>query len=413
METKKYLNQLLDLPQMVNDKLKVSCWNSMVENSESTIPNWINTFFKLAALVLLLVAFWGGVNYLADTQNGAPVYDMENPMTYEEYVPMEKDSLGKVVEGTGDYVDFQMKDEDGNLQYYQKELVEASVSGIMASDDEEDGYKYLKAQAKKLGVKVSVNKDPYGEGYDELGFSGDKAAVMKLAGISGHAEDITDGVYDLSETRELVFERDLKIFNTGKGILGLIGYFLAFFFWLYAVISLANVLRSTGNEISNSQGNILELVLRDGPLALIRAAGYIGALLALFAAIGHTFTWLTSIDLGAGSDVWGDAGGFLSVFSEFSNIGVLAIATLMGMTDIFSSVDPQMLMSQLTNTMSEGSVVEWLNKDDLVIVIGSYWNVIVILIGLFINLLIWKWVYALGHTFVKWISGPYFPHKSL
>ena len=338
METKKYLNQLLDLPQMVNDKLKVSCWNSMVENSESTIPNWINTFFKLAALVLLLGAFWGGVNYLADTQNGAPVYDMENPMMVEEWVPFEMDSLGNVVEGTNQYALVQVKDEDGNLLYYQKE-------------------------------------DP--------------------------------------ETGELVFEQELKIFNTGKGILGLIGYLLAFFFWLYAVISLANVLRSAGNEISNSQGNILELLLRDGPLALIRAAGYIGALLALFAAIGYTVTWLTSIDLGAGSDVWGDAGGFLSVFSEFSNIGVLAIATLMGMTDIFSSVDPQMLMSQLTDTMSEGSVVEWLNKDDLVIVIGSYWNVIVILIGLFINLLIWKWVYALGHTFVKWISGPYFPHKSL
>jgi hypothetical protein len=90
-------------------------------------------------------------------------------------------------------------------------LIEASVSGLMASDEEEDGYKYLKAQAKKLGVKVSVNKDPYGDGYDELGFSGDKAAVMKLAGISGHAEDITDGVYDLSETKEVELPKTIKL----------------------------------------------------------------------------------------------------------------------------------------------------------------------------------------------------------
>ena len=79
-------------------------------------------------------------------------------------------------------------------------MIEASVSGLMASDEEEDGYKYLKAQAKKLGVKVTVNKDPYGDGYDELSFSGDKGAVMKLAGISGHAEDITDGAYELEES---------------------------------------------------------------------------------------------------------------------------------------------------------------------------------------------------------------------
>jgi hypothetical protein len=337
METKKYLNQLLDLPQMVNDKLKVSCWNSMVENSESTIPNWINTFFKLAALVLLLGAFWGGFNYLTETQNGDPAWDMDNPVIEEEFV-YDRDSLGNIIEDSYDIKEVHQKDEEGNLLYYQK-------------------------------------TDP--------------------------------------ETGELVFEQESKIFNTGNGILGFVGYLLAFFFWLYAVISLANVLRSTGNEISNSKGNILELILRDGPLALIRAAGYIAALLALFSAIAITFTWLTSINLGTGGDVWGEAGGLLSLFSEFSNIGIMAIAVLMEMTDIFSSIDPQMLMSELTETMSEGSVVEWLNKDDLVIVIGSYWNVIVILIGLFINLLIWKWVYALGHTFIKWISGPYFPHKSL
>ena len=94
---------------------------------------------------------------------------------------------------------------------FEAALIEASVSGLMASDDEEDGYKYLKAQAKKLGVKVSVNKDPYGDGYDELGFSGDKAAVMKLAGISGHAEDITDGVYDLSETKAVELPKTIKL----------------------------------------------------------------------------------------------------------------------------------------------------------------------------------------------------------
>ena len=58
-------------------------------------------------------------------------------------------------------------------------------------------------------------------------------------------------------------------------------------------------------------------------------------------------------------------------------------------------------------------LIGWLDTDDLVIVIGAYWNVVVTLIVLFINLIIWKWVYTLGHTFVKFVSGPYFPHKSL
>ena len=337
MVIKNYLNKLLDLPQMVNEKLPMNNWNSIVENSESAIPNWIKTLFKLLALGLMLGAFLGGLNYLIDTQNGDPIFDMDSPVMVEEYVEREYNE-GRLVEGTGKYIQVQLEDNDGNLQFNQE--------------------------------------------IDE-------------------------------ETGELVFEQDMRVFNTGDGFLGSVGYLLALFFWLYALIPLVNVVRFAGNEIASSRGNMLELLIRDVPLALIRAAGYIAALIALFGAIGYTITWLTSINLGVGSNVWGDAGGILSSFSEFSNIGIVAIASLLEVSDVFSSVNPEMLMSKLTDTMSEGSLIGWLDTDDLVIVIGAYWNVVVTLIVLFINLIIWKWVYTLGHTFVKFVSGPYFPHKSL
>ena len=337
MVIKNYLNKLLDLPQMVNEKLPLNNWNSIVENSESAIPNWIKTLFKLLALGLMLGAFLGGLNYLIDTQNGDPIFDMDSPVMVKEYVEREYNE-GRLVEGTGKYIQVQLEDNDGNLQFNQE--------------------------------------------IDE-------------------------------ETGELVFEQDMRVFNTGDGFLGSVGYLLALFFWLYALIPLVNVVRFAGNEIASSRGNMLELLIRDVPLALIRAAGYIAALIALFSAIGYTITWLTSINLGVGSNVWGDAGGILSSFSEFSNIGIVAIASLLEVSDVFSSVNPEMLMSKLTDTMSEGSLIGWLDTDDLVIVIGAYWNVVVTLIVLFINLIIWKWVYTLGHTFVKFVSGPYFPHKSL
>ena len=337
MVIRNYLNKLLDLPQMVNEKLPMNNWNSIVENSESAIPNWIKTLFKLLALGLMLGAFLGGLNYLIDTQNGDPIFDMDSPVMVEEYVEREYNE-GRLVEGTGKYIQVQLEDNDGNLQFNQE--------------------------------------------IDE-------------------------------ETGELVFEQDMRVFNTGDGFLGSVGYLLALFFWLYALIPLVNVVRFAGNEIASSRGNMLELLIRDVPLALIRAAGYIAALIALFSAIGYTITWLTSINLGVGSNVWGDAGGILSSFSEFSNIGIVAIASLLEVSDVFSSVNPEMLMSKLTDTMSEGSLIGWLDTDDLVIVIGAYWNVVVTLIVLFINLIIWKWVYTLGHTFVKFVSGPYFPHKSL
>ena len=80
-------------------------------------------------------------------------------------------------------------------------LTEASLNGMQAISD--DDYKYLKAEAKKLGVKVSVDKDPFGDGTDEISFSGDKSAIMKLAKISGHAEMVgDDNVYQIAESKK-------------------------------------------------------------------------------------------------------------------------------------------------------------------------------------------------------------------
>lgn len=93
---------------------------------------------------------------------------------------------------------------------FEAALVEASLNGLMAYDADEDDYAYLKKQAKKLGVKVSVDKDPFGDGYDELDYSGDKAAILKLAKISGHDSDITggpdEGGYWITESTEEVEE---------------------------------------------------------------------------------------------------------------------------------------------------------------------------------------------------------------
>ena len=118
MVIKNYLNKLLDLPQMVNEKLPMNNWNSIVENSESSIPNWIKTLFKLLALGLMLGAFLGGLNYLIDTQNGDPIFDMDSPVMVEKYVKREYKE-GRLVEGTGKYIQVQLEDNDGNLQFNQ------------------------------------------------------------------------------------------------------------------------------------------------------------------------------------------------------------------------------------------------------------------------------------------------------
>ena len=83
-----------------------------------------------------------------------------------------------------------------NLEVIQ----EATLSDLMAFDADEDGYKYLKAQAKKLGVKVAIasgDKSTYWDmGYDSLTYTGKKDAILKLAAVSGHDQDICPGDED-------------------------------------------------------------------------------------------------------------------------------------------------------------------------------------------------------------------------
>lgn len=267
MDIKNYLNQFINLPKMVNDMLPWNCWNACMSDSEKSIPEWINTIFKIAAVVFVL----GG---LFNTFKG----------------------FGDI----GDYFDY------------------------------------------------------------------------------GAAEGI--------------------------------GFILGSLFWIYVLFPISNIIRDLGEEIASSKSHMIEFVLKDIPLALIRATGYIAALLALFGAISVSFEWLTSISLGSQS-VWGTFGDMLGGASAVFNIGLMAVAAMMSAFDM--GIDIMDMSEMLLMTQGGFGGVEWFDFDALPMVIAAFVSVIGTLILVFVNLIIWKWVYSLGTTFVNWISGPYLPFKSL
>ena len=90
---------------------------------------------------------------------------------------------------------------------------DVTLGGLMAYS--EDDYEYLKAEAKKLGVTVTVASEGDPEsmyddmGYDTLSFRGPKDAVLKVAAISGHDQDICPenepdcGGYSIEESAEV------------------------------------------------------------------------------------------------------------------------------------------------------------------------------------------------------------------
>ena len=47
-----YINQVVDLPKMVNDKIPVNI-NSMLDDSERNMSKWVGMFYKLASLLFI------------------------------------------------------------------------------------------------------------------------------------------------------------------------------------------------------------------------------------------------------------------------------------------------------------------------------------------------------------------------
>jgi len=85
------------------------------------------------------------------------------------------------------------------------DLNEATLSGLQSYSDEEDedgkpDYSYIKDKGKEIGVEVTIDIDPFGDGYDEMTMTGDKGSIMKLAGMTGHADFVKDGTYEIEES---------------------------------------------------------------------------------------------------------------------------------------------------------------------------------------------------------------------
>ena len=67
----KIINLILDLPQMLNQKLPKNCFNEMMDNSEGSVSDWTGKIFKVGALVVLVGMLWSVANVGTEAVNGA------------------------------------------------------------------------------------------------------------------------------------------------------------------------------------------------------------------------------------------------------------------------------------------------------------------------------------------------------
>jgi len=61
---KKLINQLLDLPMMINGKLPWNSWNSCMDDSQGNLAKWTGDFFRVGAFVMVVCSLWDSVNGL-------------------------------------------------------------------------------------------------------------------------------------------------------------------------------------------------------------------------------------------------------------------------------------------------------------------------------------------------------------
>jgi len=191
-----------------------------------------------------------------------------------------------------------------------------------------------------------------------------------------------------------------------KGFMAIIGLLVGTLFWAYAAFPISQVVRNIGDSIAESKSNIINLIFLDVPVALIKLAGYLIAMVALFAALGGVIEFLTTLSLG-GSNL----GDMTSGLTQFASMGTTALFGALSDTPL-NEVSTAMA-AMLNPDLSEfGSGDAWTVAGAMG-VFGSFVAILFILINLYVNVVIYQFLFGLISSLVNWIKGPYLPFKSL
>jgi hypothetical protein len=186
----------------------------------------------------------------------------------------------------------------------------------------------------------------------------------------------------------------------------IIGGLLGILLWTYAAFPITQIIRNTSESISSSKSDIINLIFLDIPVAVIKLSGYVLAMVGLFAAISEVLSFITALNVSGVSNMEG----VMFSMSGMNTLGINAVMEVMG----------NCCMGDISNIISQ------ITSPDLTVYGGSAWTVsgaagvcvsflavLVTLINLYITVAIYKFIFGLASTLVKWVKAPYLPFKSL
>ena len=189
----------------------------------------------------------------------------------------------------------------------------------------------------------------------------------------------------------------------GAEIDQMIGNILSILLWVCIAFPIAQIIRNVGDGLGGSKSNTINLVFLDIPVALIKMAGYILAMVGLFAAVSALVSFITTLDVGnaMGMDM-----------SELTEMGSIGTAILFGILSDLGMGQFGDMMTEMMAGPSMGNGDAWTVAGAMG-VFGSFVSIVVILVNLYINVMVYQFLYGLASTLVKWIKAPYLPFKSL
>jgi hypothetical protein len=193
-----------------------------------------------------------------------------------------------------------------------------------------------------------------------------------------------------------------------KGFMAIIGLLVGTLLWAYAAFPISQVVRNIGDSIAESKSNIINLMFLDVPVALIKLAGYLLAMIALFAALGGVIEFLTTLTLG-GVNI----AGMTSGLTEAASMGTTALFGILNDTPLndVSTAMAAMLNPDLSQLFGNGGDA-WTILGAMGVFV-SFVAILFVLINLYVNVVIYQFLFGLISSLVNWIKGPYLPFKSL
>lgn len=197
-----------------------------------------------------------------------------------------------------------------------------------------------------------------------------------------------------------------KYFTAGGATgLAMVGSILTTLLLMASAFPIAHLIRMRGEALGSGHQGMVSFVFGDFIKTNIRLLGEIAAVTALFAALNQTLAFLLDNNLFDASS--GSAMDALNALASLpmNLLGRVLDLFHLGMVSDFLSEASGFHMQ--SGGLYNGDFV-W-NIQDLKAVVGSYINVLVGLVFVYVNLAIYGYLYNLAATLIKWISSPSLP----